>query len=334
MVPIAPSATTTREARAFRKVSTMTKLSLLTAPLPAPDSVPVMSVPAIGIIEVSDGAVLTLRTWRESSVKQVPILLLHGLSQQGQFWAPVVARLRAGTVAALDQRGHGSSDVPADFDFTITRCAHDVAETCAALGWDTVQLVGHSWGASVAVCAAARYPTTFSALALIDGGLWGPGDMADEIGRGETLERLRPPTFAMSPEELWPLLASGAMGECWTAETQDALAPTFRLGDDGLLRSTLGLERHLRVLEGMLDYSSDADLERINRPIWAVLCEGSANAIQERALIRAASNPQIRLQRWQGAIHDVPLQWPAMVAGLIDTMVETECTASQKGASS
>ena len=133
-----------------------------------------MSAPELKIIEVSDGAELTLRLWRTSSAVDIPVLLLHGLSQQGQFWSPVVNRLRAGTVAALDQRGHGRSDVPLNLEFTIPRCALDVAEICAALGWNQVVLAGHSWGAWVAISAAAEFPDLVKAIALIDGGLWGP----------------------------------------------------------------------------------------------------------------------------------------------------------------
>ena len=290
-----------------------------------------MSAPELKIIEVSDGAELTLRLWRTSSAVDIPVLLLHGLSQQGQFWAPVVNRMRSGTVAALDQRGHGRSDVPLNLEFTIPRCALDVAEICAALGWDQVVLVGHSWGAWVAINAAAEFPELIKALALIDGGLWGPADLAESIGREETLERLRPPQLAMTSNELWQMLESGPMATWWSDETRAALEPTFKMGADGLFGSTLGLERHLRVLAGMLDYSVDPDLRTIDRPIWAVLCESGGMELAERALARAAANPSIRLQRWQGAVHDVPLQWPAMVAGLIDTVVETELLAFQKG---
>ncbi len=298
-----------------------------------PDSLHVMSAPELKVIEVSDGAELTLRLWRTSSAVDIPVLLLHGLSQQGQFWAPVVNRLSAGTVAALDQRGHGRSDVPLNLEFTIPRCALDVAEICAALGWDQVVLIGHSWGAWVAISAAAEFPDLIKAIALIDGGLWGPADLAESIGREATLERLRPPQMAMTSNELWQMLESGPMANWWSDETRAALEPTFTPGADGLFGSTLGLERHLRVLAGMLDYSVDLDLRTIDCPIWAVLCESGGLELAERALARAAATPSIRLQRWQGAVHDVPLQWPAMVAGLIDTVVETEQLAFQKGGS-
>jgi len=292
-----------------------------------------MSAPELKVIEVSDGAELTLRLWRTSGAVDIPVLLLHGLSQQGQFWSPVVNRLSAGTVAALDQRGHGRSDVPLNLEFTIPRCALDVAEVCAALEWDQVVLVGHSWGAWVAISAAAEFPELIKAVALIDGGLWGPADLAESIGREATLERLRPPQLAMTSNELWQMLESGPMATWWSDETRAALEPTFKMGADGLFGSTLGLERHLRVLAGLLDYSVDLDLRSINHPIWAVLCESGGLELAERALARAAATPSIRLQRWQGAVHDVPLQWPAMVAGLIDTVVETERLAFQKGGS-
>ena len=301
------------------------------ARMSAPDSVATMSAPTVTTIEVSDGARLTLRTWRTGGSSEIPVLLLHGLAQQGQFWTPVAKYLRAGTIAALDQRGHGASDVPVAFDFSIPRCAQDAAEVCSHLGWDQVILVGHSWGASVAMSAAANYPKTVMAVALIDGGLWGPVDLAGEIGREATLERLRPPALAMAPAELWAMLAAGSMRNWWSPEVKEALTPTFTLGADGLLRSTLGLERHLRVLEGMLDYAPDVDLARIDGPIWAVLCEEVGSGLAQAALTRASSNPNIRLQRWQGAVHDVPLQWPAMVAGLIDTVVETGHQMGREG---
>lgn len=292
-----------------------------------------MSAPELKVIEVSDGAELTVRLWRASSPVDIPVLLLHGLTQQGQFWSPVVNRMRSGTVAALDQRGHGRSDVPLNLEFTIPRCALDVAEICAALGWDQVILVGHSWGAWVAISAAAEFPDLIKAIALIDGGLWGPADLAESIGREATLERLRPPQLALTSNELWQMLESGPMATWWSDETRAALEPTFRPGADGLFGSTLGLERHLRVLAGLLDYSVDLDLITIDRPIWAVLCESGGLELAERALERAAATHSVRLQRWQGAVHDVPLQWPAMVAGLIDTVVETEQLALQKGGS-
>ena len=261
-----------------------------------------MSAPELKIIEVSDGAELTLRLWRTSSAVDIPLLLLHGLSQQGQFWAPVVNRMRSGTVAALDQRGHGRSDVPLNLEFTIPRCALDVAEICAAMEWNQVVLVGHSWGAWVAINAAAEFPELIKALALIDGGLWGPADLAESIGREETVARLRPPQLAMTSNELWQMLESGpAAGALAGAlfgkrsKIDDVLA--FDMGGTtakaGVVLNPHTSEDALRcVLEDAdvflmmnLAFYSDAALE-VNRLIFETIyhaaIETSANIAHER----------------------------------------------------
>ena len=48
-----------------------------------------------------------------------------------------------------------------------------------------------------------------------------------------------------------------------------------------------------------------------------------ANAVE-----RAQAHPRFVVHIWGGALHDVPLQWPALVAGLIDAAVEQ---ASREG---
>jgi hypothetical protein len=35
-----------------------------------------------------------------------------------------------------------------------------------------------------------------------------------------------------------------------------------------------------------------------------------------------------RLQRWSGALHDVPLQWPALVSGLVRAACDEVATAA------
>jgi hypothetical protein len=44
----------------------------------------------------------------------------------------------------------------------------------------------------------------------------------------------------------------------------------------------------------------------------------------------ARLGPAFFLQRWYGALHDVPLQWPALVAGLIETVVERTSDPKQE----
>lgn len=282
-----------------------------------------------------DGAELTASTWPSTGVGDLPVLLLHGLSQQRLFWGPVISQMRRGPVASLDQRGHGASDTPVTADYSVLACARDAIACLAALGWSRAVLVGHSWGGSVALAAAALAPDAVAAAVLIDGGLWSPSGMGS---REEIRARLTPPRLGLPPDELWSRIRSGDLGPRWSAELQQALEPTFRTDDQGLLHSRLGLERHMLVLEGLFDVDPEQDLaatEQARTAVWAAVCEeqGSRDpsvqpwqTLKQDAIENASRHANVLIHRWGGAIHDVPLQWPELVAGFIDTAVAT-CAA-------
>ena len=263
-----------------------------------------------------------------------PVLLLHGLSQQGRFWGPVIRRLRSRPVATLDQRGHGESDTSPAEDFGVEACARDALFALRELGWDRAVLVGHSWGAFVALSAAALAPDQVSAAVLIDGGLASLGDLGP---RDEVRHRLTPPALGIPETDLWQHISSGDLASSWSPEVRAALAPTFVVDDEGLARTRLGMDRHLRVLDGLLDYVPARDLARCEGagvPVWAAVCEARAEvpstgdeharwqALRNASVSAAAERSNMIVHRWPGAVHDVPLQWPALVAGFVDTVVE------------
>jgi pimeloyl-ACP methyl ester carboxylesterase len=282
-------------------------------------------------VDTDTGVPLVLTVHPAGRDGAMPVLLLHGLSQQRRFWDPVVRRMRVRPVAAMDQRGHGETDTPLDADFSIAACAADVMRALDALAWDSVVVVGHSWGASVALAAAALMPTRVRAVALIDGGLWSPAQLGP---RDEVRARLTPPPLGIPADRLWELIRQGELGTGWSDERRDALAPTFVADEQGLLRTRIGIDRHLRVLDGLLDLDVNADLdacEAAGVPVWAAVCEPAGpippdawQAVRQEGTAAAERRPNMRVHRWPGAIHDVPLQWPALVAGFVDALVETE----------
>lgn len=269
---------------------------------------------------------LTVSVW--DGPGPVPVVLLHGLSQQRHFWGPVVRHLAQRPVAALDQRGHGDSDWPLTAEYGIPACADDVVAVLDALGWDRAVVVGHSWGASVALAVAAAHPGRVAGAALLDGGLWSPSALGP---RAEVRERLTPPALGLPPDDLWALIRAGDLGPAWSDEVQAALAPTFREDPDRGMVTRIGVDRHLRVLDGLLDYDPSRDLAQASAngtPVWAVACESRGadapwSSVRAAGVALAATVPGVLVQRWGGAIHDVPLQWPALVAGLVDALAES-----------
>ena len=96
-------------------------------------------------------------------------LLVHSLGGRLAFWATTLSALRADRRAvALDLRGHGAS-APATFaESALDDFVDDVLGVADALGLSRFVLVGHSFGATVALAAAVRAPGRVLALVLVD----------------------------------------------------------------------------------------------------------------------------------------------------------------------
>ena len=278
----------------------------------------------------------------EGPYDRLPLVLLHGLSQQRKYWTPVVSRLRTGRVVTIDQRAHGeAADAPLasgevigpGADYSMDRLALDVVEALDALSIPRAIVVGHSWGASVALHAAATYPQRFRACTLIDGGLFGPRHLVGMLGRPDrVLEALRPPPLGMLAPALWQAISAGDLSPYWSAEIQSALSPTFRIDQMGRAFTRIGMDRHMAVLGGLFDYDPAPDVSALTCPAWVVVCEPRHGPDREDPLGQAWAQARLQaiahlpdaffLQRWSGALHDVPLQWPDLVAGLLATVVE------------
>jgi len=305
---------------------------------PGGGSVLGVAPPPAGGIDVTlpgDGARLAATRWPPSpgDTAGTPVVLLHGLASQRRFWNLVASRLAGLPLLALDQRGHGDSERP-EGPYDVSSVAADLATAMDALGWSRAVVVGHSWGGAVAATFAVDHPERTLALVAVDGGFSSPPPSAD---RAATRKRLEPPQFALPPEELEAMLAQGTPAGPWTPELAAAVLPIFEVGSDGLARARLPFEKHMAVLDGLLDYDATTALPRVRCPVWLVSCESldptdewTAHKAQAlAALVGKVAQP--RFLRWAGAVHDVPLQWPDLVAGLIRAAVADAARAGGDG---
>jgi pimeloyl-ACP methyl ester carboxylesterase len=245
-----------------------------------------------------------------------PIVLLHGLASQRRFWNLVAMRLAGAPILALDQRGHGDSDRPED-GYDGSTVARDLATALDALGWSRAVVVGHSWGGSVAATFAAEHPDRALALVAVDGGFSSPPAGFD---RAAMRKRLEPPRFAAEPDELLAMISSRTPAGEWTDDVATAVLPIFEVGDDGLARARLPFETHMKIVDTLLD--SCESLEAGDE--WT-----ASKAAALESLVGLMARP--RVLRWGGAVHDVPLQWPDLVAGLIRAAVADAARAGGDG---
>lgn len=99
-----------------------------------------------------------------------PVMLLHGFPQTSRSWARVLDLLEDTGWRFLvpDQRGYSPGARPPEVSaYAVDVLAQDALAVAAALGHDSVHLVGHDWGASVAWHVAAHHPERVRSLTAL-----------------------------------------------------------------------------------------------------------------------------------------------------------------------
>ncbi|HZD37447.1 MAG TPA: alpha/beta hydrolase, partial [Actinomycetes bacterium] len=237
-----------------------------------------------------DGITLHARDWGGGAARAV--VLLHGLSSNARIWDGVAPRLAAAGLraVAIDQRGHGESEQPSSgYDFaTVTG---DLAHALEALGIRAPLLVGHSWGANVALQYAADRPGGVAGLALVDGGF---GDVADWAGGDleEVRRRLRPPRFAV-PLETW--LAGSARwlppgvdpSEPWVAEF---LRAGVEVDAGGIATARFHFDNHMQVIDALYEQRPSRLLAELTCPV--LLCPAGGRAAPARSRGESTGEPR------------------------------------------
>lgn len=100
------------------------------------------------------------------------VVLLHGgpASYDHSYFKPHLDWLAEhAQVVYLDLRGHGRSAPTDPEEWTLERCADDVAAVCDVLGVRRPVVLGHSMGAPVALLCAARHPQLAAGVVVVGG---------------------------------------------------------------------------------------------------------------------------------------------------------------------
>ena len=134
-------------------------------------------------IAAADGTPLHLTQWNEDEHHEPALLLLHGYRANTHAWDTIAPCLTARhRVAALDWPGMGCSGRRSAYGGADDAAA-DLPAVVAALGGGPVTLVAHSFGGSVAVHAAHRWPQLFERVIVIDSTIPVPGIDAPPQGQ-------------------------------------------------------------------------------------------------------------------------------------------------------
>ena len=235
---------------------------------------------------------------RSATWRGVPALYLHGVPTSSLDWVGFLERTPG---IAPDLIGFGRSAKGGHLDYSVEGLATAVDHMLAELEVERMRLVGHDWGALVALELAARHPERIEAvvlcnpLALVDGFRW-PG--LARMWRRPLLGEL-----LMGATNRWLIARTLHRGsvrpDAWP---EDRIATVWHDFDQGTQRAILRLYR--RTHEHRLE-SERAALAKLEAPVlvlWGEQDPWLPVALGDRfaSLLR-----QARLERVAGAGH-----WP------------------------
>lgn len=128
---------------------------------------------------------LRIHAWERGSGQ--PVILLHGASGNLRDWsfalAPLIARHRR--AIAFDRPGNGYSERPAEWGGDPVVQARILRAAARGMGVRRPILVGHSWGAALAMAWALSFPGEVAGVVTVAGAVmpWGERPMlAEYIG--------------------------------------------------------------------------------------------------------------------------------------------------------
>jgi pimeloyl-ACP methyl ester carboxylesterase len=251
-----------------------------------------------------------------------PILLIHGLASNAKIWNFVAPHLIGQyRTVALDQRSHGLSDPPANGDFSFAAVTNDMHEACAQLGFAKPVIVGHSWGGSVALEYALRYPQEVAGLVLVDGGFVG---LNKRMTWPEAEERLAPPRLVGTPLAEFQARAHGFMGELYSDERFEVVMGNFEVRADNTIAAHLAFDNHMKIVRAMWEQDADVVYKNVHCPALFLPClPANPDSAMEADFLKSKREsaahiqtlmPQAKIDWLTDSIHDVPLQRPELVA--------------------
>ena len=269
-------------------------------------------------------------SWNADS-SSMPVILVHGLASNARIWEKAAPFLVDAGMAlyALDLRGHGLTDKP-DGDYDFDTFSRDLTAFMDAMSLEKPLLVGHSWGAMLALDHAARFPLgprSPAGIVLVDGGMTQMDDVPGATWE-QTSQRLAPPRLSgTTVEQFMAMVARG--NETWKPDDQDLsiMLANFEVSKEETISPHLSFEHHMQILRSMWEYKTYEQFTRLRCPVLMVPAVPADShrpeqqaylALKERGIQHAeAAINKLSVQHMYDTIHDIPLQRPKELSEVI-----------------
>jgi pimeloyl-ACP methyl ester carboxylesterase len=286
--------------------------------------------PASGWID-RDGIRLHYLEWAPGGAAAEPaVLLLHGLSSNARYWERVARHLGGRRLVALDQRGHGltgraPNSPPLPEGYAMEALLDDAAFAISKLDLEKPVVVGHSWGATVALELVGTRPKLASGLVFIDG----PVQSAANFFSWEEAQRIMQPPLPRYAAFEDAVAESRRDFEGAWGDDLEAFVTARIVPDGDRLILTLTAPARLELLRGLYESQPDVLWPQVGVPAVAVLALQSfariSRSTENGAARLSAIAPRVEV-RWLDTPHDIPLFKPAEVAAEIERICSLAST--------
>ena len=197
-----------------------------------------------------DGGVRLRARQIAGASNDAPALLLHhGLASSQRIWDLMLPGLaRRFRVVTYDARGHGISAKPSS-GYGFDHVSGDALAVMRAARLHRPVVVGHSWGADVALALAADQPREIGGAVLVDGGVF---RMRSSFATWEEVKRqLAPPLLAGTPLETFRADLARWSPVPLTPEVETVFLSLMRVDGRGRIHPRLSRANHFRILRAI-----------------------------------------------------------------------------------
>jgi pimeloyl-ACP methyl ester carboxylesterase len=281
-----------------------------------------MGAPVDGWLE-RDGVGLHYLEWiPDSAPNPPPVLLLHGLSSNARYWERLARHLPLRRLIALDQRGHGLTGQPPRAPrfpdgYAMEELLKDVDFVVDRLELERPVVVGHSWGATVALELVGTRPRIAGGLVFIDGPIQSASNL---FSWEEAQEIMQPPLPRFTSFDEAVALSRRDFEGTWDQDLESFVKARIVPDGDALVL-TLTAPVRLELLRGLYEAQPDVLWPNVRVPAAALLAKhGPARIATSRemgAARLAELAPKVEIS-WYDSPHDIPVFMPAEVARSVE----------------
>jgi pimeloyl-ACP methyl ester carboxylesterase len=258
-----------------------------------------------------------------TAAAEPPIVLIPGAFSTYRVWNRVLPLLSAHhRVFVLDYIGTGDSDKPEEgFGYTVGEEADVVAAFLRELGLEKPLLAGVSYGASIALNVAARYPELPSRVVCVEGGVVIAPDVLN-YGHFDTIFAV--PVvgdgvlFMGSLGFFRESIAKSIMADAWEQLTEEERDQIVAIQASYLKTAVRSAMYDVYcAITGYIDFT--AEMGRETAPILYLYGESSRYRDVAEANIAFFRERRCNVETLllKNGIHDLQLQYPRAVAEII-----------------